>query len=518
MKRSLLGLLVLLVVIAAGMIAWSRFFADYPAAQATLLAQIGTATITRKAGTQDIVQEGKQAQIGDGDTLQIDGSTLIGFAGAQTALGPGAQVELVHYGMAGNEAQIDLRLKTGQVYQHVTGYNNDRSRYTLTSDAGTLTTRNGDFVMWTDDKGLTQLGVIAGSVSVSGQGKSVTVAQDQGVVLMPGQAPGEITPWSRVRVTTYRPDGSTVLEPVSLTNSKTKIRYDFVSQGIVAVPEGTYRLSVDALESYQQENLTLASGTLSELPVTLSEIIFTTTDVAGNGVPYTALTVQGTNKARALPNTPVLLSPGEWTVIVAREDNPNAIQPVNVNLAPGQRINVSLRGNLFGGGKLDVHVLGTDGNPAAPVKVNIYQAGAEAGQPLVSFKSDGAPQPLPEGNYVVSVLTSVADRIEVSIQQNKDAAVQTKLGTIVVNYTDSQGRPISGRLAYIARAEAMQVLGVALLQMPQTPYGIAVPTGTSVVVPAGRYNVLVDDSKDVGQQNVVVEPGKTATVDLKVGQ
>jgi hypothetical protein len=118
---------------------------------------------------------------------------------------------------------------------------------------------------------------------------------------------------------------------------------------------------------------------------------------------------------------------------------------------------------------------------------------------------------------VISVLTPIAYRSEVSIRQNQTASVQVQLGTLTVNYADTQGRP-ANRTVFIASVDNMKRMGKTIVEMRQTPYGVAVGTGRSVSVPAGAYDVLVDDTKDVNQDGVRVGAGQVVTLDLRAAQ
>jgi hypothetical protein len=367
-----------------------------------------------------------------------------------------------------------------------------------------------------NDQGF-QVGVAAGQANVTAQNRTISLVENQGVAIVPGQPPGDLVAWSRVRVSTYRPDGMTVVLPVTLTSTTTNERYEFSSQELFAVPEGEYSITIAALKPYQIEAMSLRSGPLHELPITFAEIEFTTLDEASKPVLYTALTVQGDITERVMPNTGVLISPGKWTIMVAREEKPNAIQPVDVEVFPGQHHVVSLRNNLFGGGSVSVTVTAPNGSPAESVKVAVYLSGAEDGQPLLIFRSNSPPQPLPEGNYVISVLTPIGYRKEITIRQNQTESVQVALGTLTVNYTDTQGRP-ANRTVYIASSENMKRLGMEIVNMRKTPYGVAIGTGRSVTVPVGTYDVVVDDTKDVAQDAVRVGAGQVMTIDLRAVQ
>jgi FecR protein len=515
-KRNILfGLFVLLLI--GGAVVFFTRIADYPAAQAVLLVRSGTAIVARTGGQPESIEAGTQTQLSTRDAIKVNGQASIMFAGAQTELSPGSELEIAHYGALGSESQIELLLKSGQAWQRAAVYQDGRSLYRLRTPVGMISTRSGEFLVIIGDDQESQLGVLAGEATVGAQGRTVTLREGEGTVIAPGRPPTDPTPWSRVRVATYRPDGSAVTMPVTLWNTKTGSRYEFPSQMPYIVPEGSYNLSVEALEAYQVNDLALVPGNWNDLPVTLGELVFATTDAVGNPVAFSALNVQGTSALRAVPDAAVLISPGKWTVFAAREEKPNAIQQAKVDVLPGQRVVVPLRNDLFGGGTVQPQVTAIDGSPFPPVVVHVYAAGYENGQPLLAFKSDRT-QPLPEGNYVISVRTPVAQRFEVTIKQNQEIPLQVQLGAIAVEYTDTAGHTDPRNvLVYIASSPDMQRLGLPIDQMRQTPYGIAVNCCQPVWVPAGVYNVVVDDSADTGQKNVRVEAGQTVPVVLKAG-
>ncbi len=513
-KRTVL-LTVFIVVLVAGAVFFFMRIADYPAAQAVLAMRSGAATIVHGDGKQESVETGRQIPISSKDVVQMDGQGTLVFVGAQTDLESGTELEITHYGALGNEAQIEVMLRDGQTDQRVAGYTDGRSAYRLRSSAGMVSIRDGEFIASLDDNRNAQVGVLAGTATVTAQDRTVTVNGGEGTTTKAGQMPADAVPWSTVRVATYRPDGSAIMLPVTLTNEKTGDRYHFQSQQQYTVPGGNYNLSVDLIESYQASDIALPTGTLTELPVTLSEVVFTTTDVRGNATGYTALLVQGNGTVRAVPDSGVLISPGKWTIFAAREEKPGAIQSVDFEIMPGQRLVVPLRNDLFGGGSVAVHVtMGVDGSPQPPVTVAVYASGSENGQPLLTFKSDSGPQALPGGSYVISVRTAIAARFEVNVQQGQNSVIQVPLGALTVNLTDAQDHPRNA-LVYIASTPDQVRLSLPIDQMRQTPYGKAIATGQTILVPAGLYNVTIADQKDVSQNGVRVDPGQTISVDLK---
>jgi hypothetical protein len=513
-RNLLLGLFVL-IVIAGGFVYFTRI-ADFPAAQATLVVRSGTALIVRPAGEPESIEAGKQALINNKDAITMNGQGSLAFAGAQADLAPGTEIEIAHYGALGDEAQVELLMKSGQVWQRLKSYQDWRSQYRLRFPGGTVSTRAGGVMVNITADQAVQVGAQSGEATVNAQDRSVTLASGQGTEIAPGQPPAEMTSWSPVRVLTYRADSSPVVLPASLTNVKTGDTYMLQSQETYVVPAGTYSLNVEALESYQVSELALSPDTLNEAAVTFSEVVFITTDVNGNPVPYTGLNVQGNSSVRAVPDSAVLVSPGKWTVFAAREEKPSAIQPVDVELLPGQRKVVALRNDLFGGGSVQVHVVAMDGSTMPPVNVFVYAVGNENSQPLLTFKSDTTPQALPNGKYVLSVRTTLAQRFEVEIKENQNVSRDVRLGALNVTYTDVSGH-INPRsvLLYIASTPDIRRLGVAIEQMRRTPYGMALNCCTQVFLPAGLYNVSISDSAGIGQQNVLVEGGKVTNVELK---
>src|SRR5207248_311059 len=109
--------------------------------------------------------------------------------------------------------------------------------------------------------------------------------------------------------------------------------------------------------------------------------------------------VKGAEQARALPDAPLLIGPGKSSLIVSREEDTAAVQPVEITVAPGQRITATLRNDLFGGGKIQVDFGSAIADSIQPVSVAVYTPDGENGDPIATFKSDGLSPLLPTGNY-----------------------------------------------------------------------------------------------------------------------
>jgi hypothetical protein len=323
MNRNSLVLIVVGILLAGVVIYFTRI-ADYPATGAVLSVQTGAARIIRGAnGQPEMVDSGKEATINPGDKIQMNGQGILFFSGVQADLTTGTVVDLIRYGAGGGEGQIVLTLSAGQLSQRVVTFADGRSFYELRSPGATILTRGANFVAHIgSDQGL-QIGVAAGQASVTAQNSTVSLVENQGLTIVSGQPVGNLLPWSRVRAATYRPDGTAVILPVALISTTTGERYEFPSQQLFAVPEGDYSVTVSALKPYQIDSVSLKSGPVHELPVTFAEIEFTTLDEASKPVAYTALTVQGDITERAMPDKGVLISPGKWTIMVAREEKPN---------------------------------------------------------------------------------------------------------------------------------------------------------------------------------------------------
>src|SRR5436189_406631 len=106
-KRSVLFSFVALLAVIAAYVYLTQI-ADYPSAQAVLVVRSGEATVVRAAGTQQ-VRTGEQVALNPQDSIQMKGQGTLAFVGAQIDLTPGTQLQIVHYGASGGEAQTELK-------------------------------------------------------------------------------------------------------------------------------------------------------------------------------------------------------------------------------------------------------------------------------------------------------------------------------------------------------------------------------------------------------------------------
>src|SRR5258708_35919574 len=121
MKRGLVGVLIIVVVAVLGVpgYLYVTHSGNFTPAQATLTLVAGKAAILHANGQQNAVEAGKQAAVGTGDSVQIDGKGMLTFVGAQVELSSATRLDIKQYSVAGNDSQIDLVLKAGQVMQRV---------------------------------------------------------------------------------------------------------------------------------------------------------------------------------------------------------------------------------------------------------------------------------------------------------------------------------------------------------------------------------------------------------------
>lgn len=521
MKRGLVIFIVVIAILSVTGYLYVTHSGEIGPARATLAILTGKASILRSDGQQNAVEAGKQAAVGAGDTIQIDGRGTLTYVGAQAELWPGTKLSIKQYNIAGGDSQIDLLLQSGQVLQLVEPNTGPQPSYSLSTGAATMLSRGGKLLARIAKDGGTQVGVAYGTATVTGKATTVSLKDNQGTIVEPGKAPTAAQPWTQVNVPTYRADGSTVTLPISLQDEKSGERYDFSSDEMFLVPVGTYTMIVNLVAPYQANNITLTASGLNELPVTLGEVFFQTTDTTGHPVDYTGLAVKnGDQSVRVVPDAPLIVSPGDWKVNVAREEKPDAAQPVNLSISPGQRVTIPLRNDLFGGGAVKVDFSAPEGATVGPLTISAYQKGNEDGDPYAVFKSDTPSEPLPAGDYVLVVQSRIGARYPVTIPENQTVSVPVAFSVMTVSYVDNQNKPLQrGVMVYIASATESTRLGLKPDEMRKTPFGIAVTLteAKKLLVPAGSYDVLINDHPPAEKDNNPVPPGQAVTVAVQAG-
>ncbi|HVO42216.1 MAG TPA: hypothetical protein VMT34_06325 [Aggregatilineales bacterium] len=310
------------------------------------------------------------------------------------------------------------------------------------------------------------------------------------------QAPTADPTQCRLRVLIYRPDGSLVTLPVTIHSGSPGGDRIFQSGSRVAFPAGTYDLTIDLPAPYTAKGITLPAGAQLDLPITLAEAQFITKDRSGALAPFKGFLVRGASTTQEIAaDAPVLLGPGTVNLTLAPIDQPDATQPVNLTLLPGEHQEVPIRADLFGAGILHTSVTDTDGNPVS-VWVKVYQKDGEDGPPILVFKSEDGPQSVPEGEFVVSVLTKIAWRQPITVARKQTIPITVKLGTITINARDPNDLPIAPMIYVVADSEIQR------LQKPidetfnlASTYGLYVSiarNGTSFVVPQGSYSIMIE--------------------------
>lgn len=374
--------------------------------------------------------------------------------------------------------------------------------YTVATDAGYLVTRGGKFITFIDTSGRAQFGAVYGAANVYGADHSLMLSAGEGTTIAPGNLPAEPTLWSVVRVMAYQADGSAQTFPVSLTSRAGNNQFYFQTGQPILVPSGTYDLKVIALVDYKVDGLALSTQGPNELSVTMAQAIFTTVDEAGADVPYTRLILSGDQRASASPKQTIVLSPGGSTLTVAKDDKPNAVQPIAIDILPGQTAPIRLRTALFGGARVKINLSTPDGITLSPMEVTVYSAANEDGNPVDVFSSDGTSSLLAPGDYVVIVPTDIAGRYPVKIANNQDVSVDAKLGTLSINYKNGTGQATTP-LIYIAAVSDMQRLNLPIDKMQFTRFGIYARLTRGLLVPEGKYNIRVNDPNKVVDINDV---------------
>jgi hypothetical protein len=518
---SLVFVIILVVGVGAATYFLSIQTSNYPEALAEFTVQNGQATITSNGNETVVTPEDRTpARIGAGGTIKTEGESLLTFVGAQLELTAGTEMILRRYLSRDNEAQIDLELVKGQVVQHINGYSNPRSIYSLHAGNSTLFTRGGDFITHRSREGVGWHVSALGVADVTANSQSVHLQTNMGTYLRPKEPPTIPTLWGQVNVPTFKPDGTAIELPVQMVNQKTSEQFDYVSNKTFLVPAGTYRLQITTLVTYTIDDITITANTFQEFPVTFSEVVFNVVNQSDVSLTYTALTLKGDLETRAVPNTPVLVPPGKTRIIAAREENPELLQPIDLDILPGQQILLPVRDDLFGGGTIQVKLGTIDDEAVDPIEIDVYLADKEDGPPVDTFKSDATSMLLPPGNYVVIVNAQIAGRYEISVKENEQAVLDAPLGYLDVDYLDEQGEPITKRsiFIYIASMGEMRRLGLSIEQMRSTRFGKALSAANTdkLLVPAATYNILVDDLVNVSKDSVEVPSGRTVVVALEV--
>jgi hypothetical protein len=526
LKRLIYLFLLITLLVSTGILAYllTARAATFPQAQATLKMTSGTTLITPDSvlvvsGSKTIsASPNATVQVGEGARLKVDGIGTLSFVGTQIDLIPGVELLIKTYHSQGKDAQIEITLTSGQLVQHVDGYPDARSYYKLNLPHGQFVTHGGDFFAHISSADNAQVASISGVGDVIIRGRVRRINAGEGSIVNESDPPLAPAAWSRVLIPTYRPDGTEITLPLTLTDERNNDQFHAVSNQYLLLPPATYTLELKTLTTYRVPSLTLVRDQFNEIPITLGEIVFTTT-TNGQITPYKALQVKSDQDARVVPDEPLLVAPTTNPLIVASEDNPEKVQPVKVDVGPGQRYALPLRNDLFGGGFIKVDLGSPDGTVVAPVSVLVFNVGSEDGDPVATFKSDETSPLLPSGDYIVSVRTQLAGRYPLTVVPNQSMTLSVPLGYINVDYTDPNGKAVNRTaFVYLASSAEMQRLGLSPDQMRRTPYGLgaAINAADKLLVPAGTYTIEIDDRIDVTKENIQVEAGHTVIVRLEV--
>jgi len=511
-----LALFIIFVVVVVAALIFGLMLVRQPhiVSDATIRVDSGDAALVHADGKQETLATGNSVPFKVGESLQAHGNVTLLFMGATVEAPAATELALVDYTTNGNEAQVNVALKAGQVVGNAAGYAGSGSGLTVTTPAGALTTRSGELLAAINPDALSEFGMIAGTGQLSAHGKTYALLTNQGTSVAVDSEPAAPTLWAPVSVMTYRPNGAMVSLPTALSNAKTHDTFNFTTNEPFVVPPGIYNLTVNVLSMYKASNIALKSGVANDLPITLAETVFTVVDEAGRTVNTAGLTLHGDEVVHVTPGTPILVSPGQSTITAAQDEAPDATQPVNLDLEPGQRAPIPLHASFFGGGRVKVSVVPPNGVTVPPYTASIYPANGEGNPPLQTFKTDSPSPFLAPGDYIVVVPTEIAVRFQVTIAKNQDVSLTVPLGTLVVNYTDTLGRP-TAPFMYIAAAGEMERMGLTILKMAQTPYGLSTHAGTLLLLPAGHYTIRIDDKKDVDIADVKLDPSIATTLPVQ---
>lgn len=489
--------------------------------EGTLTVYSGEAIIRRGGGQPTTLTRQAPGRIRPGEQIEMRGSGELRLARVSLDLLPGTRLTLVRQRWSPIDGwQIEAALASGQARGRVEPAAtlflfrlNLPLEATFAPDPGLPST----FLARARDPQRIEVALVSGQGTLQRGPDTVNLGPGQGVVLLREGAIAPPALWSSVQVSLYRTDLSLAAEPVTLTDDKTGMQYDFLSGWRFLVPPGQYTGEIGLLEPYHIPKMQLPPGAYIEIPFLAGEIVFELT-----GVEKTAtLLVRGSAGAGGSPfaarsGDSLLIAPGIWTLSAALDSAPDLPQEVQVDLQPGQKKSLLIDGRLFGGAALRVAM----GN-ADPVQVRVFRAGAEGKDPVAVFRSDQNSQVLPQGRYVLAALTQpIAARFEVEIRQGQQLQpAEVKFGELRVNYTDPRGRPAL-RTVIIAVAGALRSVEKNIMEIGGDPalrfYRLGTQTNQAVRLPAGKYTILVDDSRDVLREDIEVKAGEITTLDLQI--
>lgn len=537
--RVVLLIAVSLTLLVLAAIFNTHYSTVFPISHATLIVQRGTVQISHANNeTEQTVLNTDNAAVNENDTLTVsaDGRATLHFSDDTSVdLFPDSQLAILEVRQIDVSTQVTIKLHTGQIESHVGIQPDRRARFDVVLPfGGYVSARQADFVVLVGHK--TFVGALSGTPTFNFVTGELPVPAGSGFAIGAEQLANhehlEAKSWAWVRVPLYKPDGSAVALPITLTQDDLPESADYFtgeSGDALLVPGGPYTLGItlEAQPVYIITGLTFPVGQLTEWPVTLGEIQFNFVDSSGKSLPTPALLLKTDKTTSIPPDTPILVSP-KVNFTVARANVPDQTQYTgDLSIAPGQRLYVPVRADLFGTGVLEATILDVNNEPlsasAANVSINVYKSGTEdsTAPPVGTLRSDGSIGLFPPGDYVVIVAPlrnsdiAMAARYRVTVNAAQATTLPIKFGALNINYVDSSGNTLVPSVIYVAVADQLKQLNRPIEQvqtlMPLYGYNLS-PGQTTITVPTGDYAVLVKDRRAPPLQIINVPPGKITTM------
>jgi len=464
------------------------------------------------------------------ESLGLNDSYTLNFSGGTTMeVSPGTQLSIEHFGQELDSVQVLITLRQGQIICHVGAQSNGRAYFRVMMPHGaTIDARQSDFIAVVNDTELL-IGAQRGTPLITLNGKTISLSHGNGLTLItngPTAIPSpNPQPWATVRMPLFAPSGTALSLPLTLSrldnqNTGGAASFYMKSGGTLLIPDGVYTPTVrtNAPSPYVLPSITVPAGQLSEWPSTLSELQFGVIDSSSKPVSaIKLLNLNADSTTTVIPDT-LLIPPNKpVNFTLARIDAPDQSQPSGDLLTePGQRLQVPLRNDLFGGGSLQVSMTNPDGTKRTTGNVVVYTPGTEDNPnttPLQRFKTDETQVFLGHGDYVVlvSIPNSVTRRYPLTIMANKVTPLVIKLGTLTVIYNDNNSHPVSAWL-YVGSDADLKRLGQTVDQARQLVYGFTLRTGMTLTVPIGDYAFRIDALHAPPTQTVTVAPGQNPPI------
>jgi hypothetical protein len=518
--RIVLLLAISLALLALAVIFNSRYARLFPATQAILTVQRGSIQITQADNqTTRAIPNTDNVAVSENESLSVsaDGRATLRFTDdTSIELFAGSQLALSEFRQADVSTQVLLRLDSGQLSAHIGAQPDPRAQFVVTLPlGGVVSARQADFTVLVGHN--TFVGALRGTPTLSVASQDLMIPTGTGVVVSTEQVINKVhlapEDWAWVRVPLYKPDGSAVSLPITMTQDNLPESADYFageSGDTLLMPGGAYKLAValDAQPAYVVSGLKFPAGQLSEWPLTLGEIQFSLVDSNGKSLPTPTLLLE--KQMTVPPDKPVLVGP-KAGFNLARADLPDQTQYTgDLSIAPAQHLSVAVRADWFGTGGLQATIIDVDGQTlipsAANVSIRVYKPGTEDSivPPVGTLRSDGAVTLFPPGDYTVVVAPlggsaiAMAARYSVSIKLAQTTSLVIKLGTLNVSYFDPTNNTFVPTVIYLAVAGVFKQSNLPIEQMatvmPLYSYNLS-PRQTTIIVTAGDYAVQVRDRR-----------------------